>query len=80
MTFEESVFAQLIASLFAPKGNGMLGKFKIDIIYLVINYKVMIIPLLWTLLPKKGCSNMKERIELLEKFRKTRKGTPSAPS
>ena len=79
MTFEETFVAQLIASLFSPENawmlsmdrtNPMLGKFKINILYLAINHKGMAIPLFWTLLPKKGCSNTKERIELLEKFRK----------
>jgi len=79
MTFEETLVAQLIASLFSPDGawmlsmdrtNWMLGQFKINILYLAINHKGMAIPLLWILLPKKGCSNTTERIQLLEKFRK----------
>ena len=79
IAFEDTVFALLIARLLSPEGawmlsmdrtNWMLGKFKINILYLAINYKGMAIPLLWTLLSKKGCSNTKERIELLQKFRK----------
>ena len=85
MTFEETLIAHLIASLFSPEGawmlsmdrtNWMLGTFKINILYLAINHKGMAIPLLWALLPKKGCSNTKERIELLEKFRKAFPGKP----
>ena len=48
----------------------MFGIFKINILFLAINYKGMAIPILWTLLPKKGCSNTAERIELLQKFQK----------
>ena len=50
--------------------NWMFGKFKINILYLAINYKGMAIPILWTLLPKKGYSNTQERIDLLERFQK----------
>lgn len=79
VTFDEGVIARLVASLFGPEGkwtlsmdrtNWMFGKFKINILYLAINYKGMAIPILWTLLPKKGCSNTQERIELLERFQK----------
>ena len=50
--------------------NWMFGTFKINILYLAINYKGMAIPILWTLLPKNGCSNTQERIDLLERFKK----------
>ena len=30
----------------------------------------MYTPILWTLLPKNGCSNTTERVELLKRFRK----------
>ena len=79
VAFEEETIAQLIAHLFAPEGawmlsmdrtNWMFGKFKINILYLAINYKGMALPILWTLLPKKGCSNTQERIDLLERFQK----------
>ena len=79
VAFKEETIAQLIAHLFAPEGawmlsmdrtNWMFGKFKINILYLAINYKGMAIPILWTLLPKKGCSNTQERIDLLERFQK----------
>ncbi|WBA82588.1 hypothetical protein [Endozoicomonas sp. GU-1] len=79
VVFDESIMATLIASLFAPEGrwqlsmdrtNWMFGIFKINILFLAINYKGMSIPILWTLLPKKGCSNTTERVELLKRFRK----------
>ena len=79
VAFDEETFAQLIARLFSPEGawmlsmdrtNWMFGAFKINILYLAINYKNMAIPILWTLLPKKGCSNTQERIDLLKRFMK----------
>ena len=48
----------------------MFGIFKINILFLAINYKGMSIPILWTILPQKGCSNTTERIELLKRFQK----------
>ena len=74
VVFEEAVTARMIAGLLAPEGkwqlsmdrtNWMFGIFKINILFLAINYKGMAIPILWTLLPKKGCSNTAERIERL---------------
>ena len=79
VVFDEETVAQLIARLFSPEDvwmlsmdrtNWMFGKFKINILYLAINYKGMAIPILWTLLPKKGCSNTQERIDLLKRFQK----------
>ena len=79
VVFDESIMARLIASLFAPEGkwqlsmdrtNWMFGIFKINILFLAINYKGMSIPILWTLLPKKSCSNTTERVELLKRFQK----------
>ncbi|WP_257282234.1 IS4 family transposase [Endozoicomonas sp. ISHI1] len=79
VVFEESITARMIASLFAPEGkwqlsmdrtNWLFGMFKINILFLAINYKGMAIPILWTLLSKKGCSNTTERIELLQRFQK----------
>ena len=48
--------------------NWMLGQYKINILYLAINYKGMAILILWVLLSKKGNSNTRERIDLLERF------------
>ena len=79
VVFEEGVTAKLIASLFAPEGkwqlstdriNWLFGVFKINILFLAINYKGMAIPILWTLLPKKSRPNAAERIELLQRFQK----------
>ena len=50
--------------------NWMFGVFKINILFLAISHKGMAIPVLWTLLPKKGCSNTEERIQLLQKFQR----------
>ena len=67
VVFDESIMATLIASLFAPEGkwqlsmdrtNWIFGIFKINILFLAINYKGMSIPILWTLLPKKGSNPM----------------------
>ena len=53
LAFDEEKVTQLIAHLFAPEGtwilsmdrtNWMFGKFKINILYLAINYKGMAIP------------------------------------
>ncbi|WP_257279969.1 hypothetical protein [Endozoicomonas sp. ISHI1] len=61
VVFEESITARMTASLFAPEGkwqlsmdrtNWLFGMFKINILFLAINYKGMAIPILWTLLPK----------------------------
>lgn len=77
--FDQDAIALLIAHLFAPdepwtlsmdRTNWMFGSFKVNILYLAINYKGMSIPLLWVLLDKKGCSNTGERIELMDRFLK----------
>jgi len=79
VSFDQNTIALLIAHLFAPnepwtlsmdRTNWMFGVFKINILYLAINYKGMSIPLLWTLLDKKGNSNTTERIELMDRFLK----------
>ncbi len=48
--------------------NWKWGKSNINILMLAIVYKGTAIPLLWRLLDKKGNSNTKERIELMEIF------------
>ena len=77
VTLDSSAIARLIACLFGPeepwklsmdRTNWMLGKTKFNILYLAINYKGMAIPLLWTMLDKKGNSNTQERIDLLNQF------------
>ena len=78
--FDQHTIALLIAHLFAPdapwtlsmdRTNWMFGVFKINILYLAINYRGMAIPLFWVLLDKKGNSNTTERIDLMKKFLKT---------
>jgi hypothetical protein len=48
--------------------NWMWGKRHINVLMLSIVYRGMAIPLLWTLLDKKGCSNTQERIALMQRF------------
>ncbi len=48
--------------------NWKFGKANINILVLGIAYQGIAFPLLWSLLPKAGNSNTKERIELIERF------------
>ena len=48
--------------------NWQWGKSNINFLMLSACYKGIAIPLYWSLLNKKGNSNGKERIELLERF------------
>ena len=48
--------------------NWQWGKKNINILMLSITYKGIAIPLFWSLLDKKGNSNTKERIALMERF------------
>lgn len=48
--------------------NWQWGKKNINILMLSINYKGIAIPLFWSLLDKKGNSNTKERIAIMERF------------
>ncbi len=45
-----------------------LGETPLNIFMLSVVYKEVAFPLLWTVLEKKGCSDTRERIELLEKY------------
>jgi len=45
-----------------------LGETPLNILMLSLVYQGVAFPLLWTVLEKKGCSDTKERIELLEKY------------
>jgi hypothetical protein len=47
-----------------------LGETPINILMLSVVYKGVAFPLLWSVLEKKGCSDTKERIQLLEKYLK----------
>jgi hypothetical protein len=48
--------------------NWEFGKQPINVLMLGIAYEGMSIPILWTLLPKKGSSNTKERITIIKRF------------
>lgn len=48
--------------------NWQFGAFKINIMMIAIAYKGTAIPVIWTLLPKKGMSSMDERITLMKRF------------
>lgn len=72
---QESV-AKLLSS-FLPEGkwvvsmdrtNWKFGKADINILMIAVGFKGIAVPLLWSLLPKKGNSNSNERIALMEKF------------
>lgn len=47
-----------------------LGEIPLNVLMLSMVYKGVAFPLLWTVLEKKGCSDTKERIELLEGYLK----------
>jgi hypothetical protein len=48
--------------------NWQFGNFKINFLVLAVAYKGAAIPLMWTLLNKKGNSNCDERIDLINRF------------
>ncbi len=48
--------------------NWKFGKTDINILMLSVCYKGIAIPILWSLLPKRGNSNFKERKELIEQY------------
>ena len=50
--------------------NWRWGKRDINILTLAVVHKGIAVPLFWSFLSKKGCSNWRERIELLERFLK----------
>ena len=54
-------------SLTMDRTNWQYGKAKINFLVIGVTYKRMAIPLMWSLLPKKGNSNFQERIALLER-------------
>lgn len=67
----------MLLSSFLPEGkwvvsmdrtNWKLGERDINILMIAVAYKGMAIPLIWSLLPKRGNSNSDERILLMEKF------------
>ncbi|WP_263079026.1 IS4 family transposase [Endozoicomonas sp. Mp262] len=75
--FELDCVARMVVDWMVPEGNWIVcldrsnwqfGKFKINIMMVAIAYKGTAIPIVWTLLPKKGMSSMEERITLLKRF------------
>lgn len=77
-TFESSQFAQFIVRFFDlgnenwflafDRTNWVYGKAQINILTLAIIIKGTAIPLFWLFLDKKGNSNTKERIQLIDTF------------
>jgi len=76
--FEEKVFAKILSSflpdekwiLIMDRTNWKFGRVDINFLVLSVAYKGIAIPLLWNTLEenKKGNSNYKNRIEIMEKF------------
>lgn len=69
--------AEMVVNWMVPEGDWVVcldrtnwdfGQFKINIMMVAIAYKGTAIPVVWTLLPKKGMSNTQERITLLKRF------------
>lgn len=69
--------AHLVARLFAPpapwvvtmdRTDWYLGETPLNVLVLGIAHRGVSLPVLWAVLPKKGCSDTRERIELLEEF------------
>lgn len=56
-----------LVSLTMDRTNWQFGKTKINFLVIGVTYKRMAIPIMWSLLPKKGNSNFSERIALLER-------------
>jgi hypothetical protein len=59
-------YDQYILSI--DRTNWMLGCFAINFLVLSVVHQGVAFPLFWTLLPKKGNSNTKERIQLIDQF------------
>ena len=55
-------------TLSIDRTNWKFGKTDINIFMLSVCYDGMAMPVMWTMLPKKGNSNSPERIELIERF------------
>ena len=73
---QQDMVAQLVASflpydqfiLSMDRTNWMLGCFSINFLVLSIVHQGTVFPILWLFLPKKGNSNTKECIELIDQF------------
>jgi len=78
VSFDYSLIAHLIVKLLRIEGerwvlildrtNWSLGKFQINFLVLAILHDGIAIPLLWTTFPKKGNSNTRERIAMMNRF------------
>lgn len=75
--FDFDLFAQIITKLLpfedkwllcVDRTNWKLGKKNINLLVLGIAYNGFCVPILWTFLDKRGCSNTNERIELMKRF------------
>ena len=77
-SFSQQAYVRLVWSLFVEKGtwvvlsmdrtNWKFGKRNINILMLGISYKGTAIPLVWSLLDKRGNSNTSERIALIDRL------------
>ncbi len=73
---QPDVVAQLVVSflpydrfvLSMDRTNWMLGCFSINFLVLSVVHQGTAFPIFWTFLPKKGNSNTKERIDLIDQF------------
>jgi hypothetical protein len=73
---QQEMLAQLLASFLSDdpfilsmdRTNWMLGCFSINFLVLSIVHQGTAFPILWIFLPKKGNSNTKERIQLIDQF------------
>ncbi len=74
--FDSTLIAQLVVSvlpyptytLALDRTHWMFGCFSINFLVLSVVHPGIAFPILWTFLPKKGNSNPKERIQLLNQF------------
>jgi len=76
-TIDFTVIARLMAKILSldtawiltlDRTNWKLGKSNINALVLAIAYKGIAFPIIWVLLPKRGNSNTRERIELMDRF------------
>jgi hypothetical protein len=76
-TIDFTIIARLMAKMLSISANWILtldrtnwklGKSNINALVLAIAYRGIAFPIIWILLPKRGNSNTKERIELMERF------------
>ena len=74
---DEDAFALAMASLLAnpqrwivilDRTNWQVGEQSVNILFLAVAHQGAAIPLLWTILDKKGSSNTAERIALMDRF------------